>query len=87
MEDLRLSVRSVLRLSPSPLSSLFTTITSFPTHINMANTPHGGVLKDLNVRDAPISAQLAQEASSLPDIILTEVRDALTYSLFASTAS
>lgn len=40
----------------------------------MANTPHGGVLKDLLVRDAPIAAKLAQEAASLPDIVLTEVR-------------
>jgi hypothetical protein len=40
----------------------------------MANTPHGGVLKDLNVRDAPLKAQLAQEAAGLPDIVLTEVR-------------
>lgn len=38
----------------------------------MANTPHGGVLKDLNVRDAPIAAKLAQEAASLPEIVLTE---------------
>lgn len=40
----------------------------------MANTPHGGVLKDLLVRDAPIAAQLLQESASLPDITLTEVR-------------
>ncbi|KAF8639567.1 hypothetical protein AX17_001469 [Amanita inopinata Kibby_2008] len=38
----------------------------------MANTPHGGVLKDLVARDAAISAQLREEAMSLPDIILTE---------------
>ncbi|CAO1622843.1 unnamed protein product [Sympodiomycopsis kandeliae] len=38
----------------------------------MANAPHGGVLKDLLVRDAPIAAQLLQEAVSLPDITLTE---------------
>lgn len=38
----------------------------------MANSPHGGVLKDLNVRDAPIAAQLLAEAASLPDIVLTE---------------
>ncbi|VDC07713.1 unnamed protein product [Peniophora sp. CBMAI 1063] len=38
----------------------------------MANTPHGGVLKDLLARDAHISAQLAEEALTLPDIILTE---------------
>ncbi len=39
----------------------------------MANAPHGGVLKDLLVRDAPIAAQLAQEANTLPSIVLTEV--------------
>jgi hypothetical protein len=39
----------------------------------MANPPHGGVLKDLIVRDAPIASQLLQEAASLPDIVLTEV--------------
>lgn len=38
----------------------------------MANPPHGGVLKDLNVRDAPIAAQLLAEVPSLPDIVLTE---------------
>lgn len=38
----------------------------------MANTPHGGVLKDLVARDASISAQLREEAVSLPDIFLTE---------------
>ncbi|PWN46399.1 putative sulfate adenylyltransferase [Ceraceosorus guamensis] len=38
----------------------------------MANPPHGGVLKDLVVRDTPIQAQLLAETKSLPDIILTE---------------
>ncbi|KAL0068791.1 Sulfate adenylyltransferase [Marasmius tenuissimus] len=38
----------------------------------MANSPHGGVLKDLLARDSSISAKLAEEAASLPDIILTE---------------
>ncbi|BEI81022.1 hypothetical protein CcaverHIS002_0201820 [Cutaneotrichosporon cavernicola] len=38
----------------------------------MANTPHGGVLKDLLTRDAPKHAQLAEEARSLPDLFLTE---------------
>ncbi|MCO5566121.1 hypothetical protein L7F22_019797 [Adiantum nelumboides] len=38
----------------------------------MANAPHGGILKDLVVRDAPIQEQLIQEASTLPDVILTE---------------
>ena len=38
----------------------------------MANTPHGGVLKDLFARDAPRSAELAKEAESLPAITLTE---------------
>ncbi|KPI43853.1 Sulfate adenylyltransferase [Cyphellophora attinorum] len=38
----------------------------------MANTPHGGVLKDLIARDAPRHAELEAEASKLPAIILTE---------------
>ncbi|ESK96597.1 atp sulfurylase [Moniliophthora roreri MCA 2997] len=38
----------------------------------MANTPHGGVLKDLIARDSAIAAKLREEAASLPDIILTE---------------
>ncbi|PWN50993.1 sulfate adenylyltransferase [Violaceomyces palustris] len=38
----------------------------------MANAPHGGILKDLIARDAPIAAQLAQEADKLPEIILSE---------------
>ncbi|KZT26697.1 ATP-sulfurylase [Neolentinus lepideus HHB14362 ss-1] len=38
----------------------------------MANTPHGGVLKDLHARDEHICAQLKEEAIALSDIILTE---------------
>lgn len=38
----------------------------------MANTPHGGILKDLIARDEHISSELASEAQSLKDIILTE---------------
>ncbi|KAI3613410.1 hypothetical protein CBS9595_004243 [Malassezia furfur] len=38
----------------------------------MVNPPHGGQLKDLLVRDAPIAAKLREEADSLPEIILTE---------------
>ncbi|KAK7053483.1 Sulfate adenylyltransferase [Paramarasmius palmivorus] len=38
----------------------------------MANIPHGGVLKDLIVRDSDIAPKLREEAASLPDIILTE---------------
>ncbi|BGP25190.1 ATP sulfate adenylyltransferase [Rhodotorula toruloides] len=38
----------------------------------MANTPHGGVLKELHVRDAPIRQQLVHESETLPDIRLTE---------------
>ncbi|KAJ2516172.1 Sulfate adenylyltransferase [Coemansia sp. RSA 1939] len=38
----------------------------------MANSPHGGVLKDLHVRDEHIQAQLAEEAEKLPYITLTE---------------
>ena len=38
----------------------------------MANTPHGGVLKDLVVRDAPRHDELVAEAENLPAIYLTE---------------
>ncbi|KAI0321161.1 sulfate adenylyltransferase [Amylostereum chailletii] len=38
----------------------------------MANTPHGGVLKDLLTRDAHLHDQLLEESLSLPDIVLTE---------------
>lgn len=38
----------------------------------MANTPHGGVLKDLLARDAPRHDQLAAEAETLPAVVLTE---------------
>ncbi|CEQ41348.1 SPOSA6832_03067, partial [Sporobolomyces salmonicolor] len=37
-----------------------------------ANSPHGGVLKDLHLRDAPIRQQLVQESEQLVDIRLTE---------------
>ncbi|GAA5987849.1 hypothetical protein JCM10908_007243 [Rhodotorula pacifica] len=36
------------------------------------NAPHGGVLKDLHARDAPIRDQLLAESEQLPDIRLTE---------------
>ncbi|KAF9244972.1 hypothetical protein BU15DRAFT_85798 [Melanogaster broomeanus] len=38
----------------------------------MANTPHGGILKDLVARDEPISSNLREEAGKLGDIVLTE---------------
>ncbi|GAA5837851.1 hypothetical protein JCM11251_004677 [Rhodosporidiobolus azoricus] len=38
----------------------------------MANSPHGGQLKDLHVRDAPLRQQLLAESEQLPDIRLTE---------------
>jgi hypothetical protein len=38
----------------------------------MANKPHGGVLKDLILRDAPRHDELALEAESLPAIVLNE---------------
>ncbi|KAK4125063.1 ATP-sulfurylase [Parathielavia appendiculata] len=38
----------------------------------MANTPHGGVLKDLHARDLPRQAELAAEAETLPALLLTE---------------
>ena len=40
----------------------------------MANAPHGGVLKDLLIRDAHLHDSLVEEARSLKDIFLTEVR-------------
>lgn len=39
----------------------------------MANAPHGGILKDLLVRDASKHESLVEEARSLNDIFLTEV--------------
>jgi sulfate adenylyltransferase len=38
----------------------------------MANPPHGGVLKDLLARDAPMHDQLEAEAEKLPSVLLTE---------------
>lgn len=38
----------------------------------MANLPHGGVLKDLHVRDAPKRAALLKESHSLPQVVLSE---------------
>ncbi|KAK9323867.1 hypothetical protein V1517DRAFT_319138 [Lipomyces orientalis] len=38
----------------------------------MANTPHGGVLKDLFARDFPFRTELLAEAESLSDLSLTE---------------
>ncbi|QRV79538.1 sulfate adenylyltransferase [Ceratobasidium sp. AG-Ba] len=38
----------------------------------MANTPHGGALKDLYLRDAPQHTKLLAEADTLVDILLTE---------------
>ncbi|KAK4189187.1 hypothetical protein QBC35DRAFT_493928 [Podospora australis] len=38
----------------------------------MANTPHGGVLKDLIARDLPRHAELAAEAETLPALLLSE---------------
>ncbi|KAF9523999.1 hypothetical protein CPB83DRAFT_861907 [Crepidotus variabilis] len=38
----------------------------------MANSPHGGILKDLVTRDESISKQLEQEALTLPYLVLTE---------------
>ncbi|KAG8740808.1 Sulfate adenylyltransferase [Ceratobasidium sp. 414] len=38
----------------------------------MANTPHGGILKDLYLRDAPQQKELLAEADKLPGIVLTE---------------
>jgi sulfate adenylyltransferase len=38
----------------------------------MALEPHGGVLKDLILRDAAIKRDLLREAETLPDLHLTE---------------
>jgi len=38
----------------------------------MALPPHGGELKDLIIRDAPIKQKLFDEAERLPDLHLTE---------------
>lgn len=38
----------------------------------MANPPHGGILKDLVVRDAPRHDELLAESETLPAIVLTE---------------
>ena len=38
----------------------------------MANSPHGGILKDLLARDHTQSKELAAEAETLPAIVLTE---------------
>ncbi|KAJ1884514.1 Sulfate adenylyltransferase, partial [Kickxella alabastrina] len=38
----------------------------------MANTPHGGILKDLYVRDEPIHSELQAESETLPSVTLTE---------------
>ncbi|CAG7854687.1 Sulfate adenylyltransferase {ECO:0000256/HAMAP-Rule:MF_03106} {ECO:0000256/HAMAP-Rule:MF_03106}; AltName: Full=ATP-sulfurylase {ECO:0000256/HAMAP-Rule:MF_03106}; AltName: Full=Sulfate adenylate transferase {ECO:0000256/HAMAP-Rule:MF_03106} [Serendipita indica DSM 11827] len=45
----------------------------------MANTPHGGVLKDLVQRDLPLRAQLLEEAQNLPELILTEASISQTF--------
>ncbi|KAI9494588.1 sulfate adenylyltransferase [Zychaea mexicana] len=38
----------------------------------MANTPHGGVLKDLYLRDADKQSALLAEAETLPSLVLTD---------------
>jgi len=38
----------------------------------MANSPHGGVLKDLRARDAPRNNELSAEAETLPAVVLNE---------------
>ncbi|KAL0073671.1 sulfate adenylyltransferase [Phycomyces blakesleeanus] len=38
----------------------------------MANAPHGGILKDLYLRDAGKQDQLRAEASTLPSLVLTD---------------
>ncbi|KDQ57840.1 hypothetical protein JAAARDRAFT_35534 [Jaapia argillacea MUCL 33604] len=38
----------------------------------MANSPHGGILKDLHARDEPIRNELKEEALTLQSVVLTE---------------
>lgn len=38
----------------------------------MANSPHGGVLKDLFARDLPRQAELLAQAETLPALVLSE---------------
>ncbi|CAG8792611.1 2174_t:CDS:1, partial [Racocetra persica] len=38
----------------------------------MANSPHGGVLKDLHLRDAYKHDELLLESENLPSIVLTD---------------
>lgn len=38
----------------------------------MANSPHGGVLKDLFARDLPRQSELLAESENLPALVLTE---------------
>lgn len=38
----------------------------------MANTPNGGVLKDIFARDLPRAAELRAESETLPALTLTE---------------
>ena len=38
----------------------------------MANSPHGGVLKDLHARDALKKEQLLTEVEKLPSIVLSD---------------
>lgn len=53
----------------------------------MANTPHGGELKDLVARDAPIREQLIEESRTLPDIWLNEVSRSHAFSFFERICS
>lgn len=38
----------------------------------MANSPHGGILKDLFARDLPRQAELSDEAEKYPAMVLTD---------------
>lgn len=68
--------------SRRPLTSLLLPTLFFALHHHrqeertrtdtMANTPHGGVLKDLLARDLPRQSELAAEAETLPALLLTE---------------
>merc|ERR1711939_604340 len=57
-------------LLPSIAFSNFSS--SHTTSETMANSPHGGELKDLLARDLPRHNELAAEAEKLPAIVLTE---------------
>lgn len=68
-----LLLSSFLSLPPRPLFFLyFLSVLYPPSSIRNGHSPHGGVLKDLFVRDAARHDELAAEAEKLPAVVLTE---------------